>query len=213
VIRLRYSLLSDGPTDDALLPVLTWLLRYLGVTRPIQAEWADLRYLPAQPQNLAQRIQVSVELYPCDLLFVHRDAEKEAASVRQSEIATAIAEAESIVKIPPIVPLVPIRMTEAWLLIEEQAIRRAASNPNGKIPLAMPKASRVEDDPDPKETMYELLRVASGLHGRRRKHFSTSGSARLVAGYISNFRPLFGIRAFKDLENQLSRVVIREGWV
>lgn len=33
--ELRYTLLSDGPSDRALLPILTWLLRQNGVTGAI----------------------------------------------------------------------------------------------------------------------------------------------------------------------------------
>ena len=49
---LRYTLLSDGSSDQALVPILTWLLRAQGIHGAIQPEWADLRRLPsAFPQE------------------------------------------------------------------------------------------------------------------------------------------------------------------
>lgn len=39
---LRYTLVADGSSDVALLPILTWLLRRNGVALSIQATWADL---------------------------------------------------------------------------------------------------------------------------------------------------------------------------
>ena len=41
--ELRYTLVAEGGSDRALLPVLDWLLIENGVRCPIQAAWADLR--------------------------------------------------------------------------------------------------------------------------------------------------------------------------
>ena len=61
---LRYTLLSDGSSDQALMPILTWLLRAQGIHGAIQPEWADLRRLPRPPRTLSERISFSLDLYP-----------------------------------------------------------------------------------------------------------------------------------------------------
>jgi len=166
---LRYTLLSDGSSDQALLPILTWLLREHRMTCAIQPEWADLRRLPKRPKTLSERILMSLELYPCDLLFVHRDAESESREGRVDEINRAIAEAAKSVTVPAFICVVSVRMQEAWLLFDEAALRRAAGNPNGQRPLDLPPLSQLEQLPDPKKALYEHLREASGLQERRRK--------------------------------------------
>ena len=83
--RLRFTLVGDGSSDRALIPILTWLLRQYWEGTPIQAEFSDLRWLPNPPKKLSQRIDKSVELYPCDLLFVHRDAEGGSVAERFDE--------------------------------------------------------------------------------------------------------------------------------
>ena len=76
--ELRYTLVTDGSSDIALVPILTWLLRENGIEYAIQSEWADLSRIPHQKRRrLEDKIRWSLELYPCDLLFVHRDAERE----------------------------------------------------------------------------------------------------------------------------------------
>ena len=75
--ELRFTLMADGSSDMALLPILVWLLRRHFGSIPIQPEFADLRRLQNPPNELFERIAKSIELYPCDLLFVHRDAERE----------------------------------------------------------------------------------------------------------------------------------------
>ena len=129
--ELRYTLLSDGSSDAALMPILDWLLIEHGVNKPIQSQWADLRRLRQPPDELSDRIRVALEFYPCDLLFIHRDAEKASYAERAGEIRNAltkIAEGD----LPPNVYVIPVRMTEAWLLFDESAIRFAAGNRNGQ---------------------------------------------------------------------------------
>lgn len=113
--ELRYTLLSDGSSDRALIPLLNWLLQIHLNDSAIQSQWADLRSLHRSLRDtLEKRIQLSIELYPCELLFIHRDAERDAHELRVNEIERAIANVRFSVTIPTIC-VVPVRMTEAWL--------------------------------------------------------------------------------------------------
>lgn len=203
---LRFTLLSDGPSDKALMPILEWLLKDIGVTVPIQSEWADLSRLPRPPKLLPEKIRVAIELYPCDLLFVHRDAENEARITRVEEINKLQASQQFQ---QPVVCVIPIRMQEAWLLIDEGAIRRAAGNPNGKVPLALPKLRELEVLPDPKDVLYGLLEQASELRGRRLRAFRPSQKAYQVSLHLRNFSLLLQLSAFQALEQEV-RTSIRK---
>ena len=89
---LRYTLVSDGSSDRALMPLLTWLVRQqLGHDWAIQTAWADLTRLPRRPRGLEERIRAALDLFPCDLLLVHRDAERDPLEHRLEEIKTACA--------------------------------------------------------------------------------------------------------------------------
>ena len=109
---LTFTLLGEGSSDRALIPILNWTLRQVIVNRAIQALWADLWRLPEKPRALADKIERSVELYPCDLLFVHRDGDDEALQVRVEEInrAAEVVRAHGVTL--PIVCVVPIRTQE-----------------------------------------------------------------------------------------------------
>ncbi len=210
--EIRYTLISDGPSDRALLPILTWALRKKGDVRRVQPEWADLGRLPRPPQGLQERILSAIDLFPCDLLFVHRDAEREDPETRYREICNALQEAEKRGFQVPAVCVVPVRMTEAWLLFDERAIRRAASNPNGTNPLDMPDLSLIEQIPDPKSLLFEILRDASGLSGRRLKKFNTGECRIRITELISDFSPLQQLSAFQRLENDISALK-QNAWV
>lgn len=210
MLELRYSLVSDGSSDAALLPILSWLLRENRVNCAIQASLADLRRLPNPPENLKTKVQLALDLYPCDLLFVHRDSEKQPVEQRRREIHATIAELSSAV--PPWVCVIPVRMTEAWLLFDEGAIRHAAGNRSGRQPLDLPRLTELEDLPDPKAVLHELLRHASGLHGRRLKQFRVTQSALRVSSLATDFSPLRYLSAFRLLESVIQDVIGQAGW-
>ena len=173
---LRFTLLADGSSDRVLVPILRWLLRQHCGNIPIQPAFADLRRLPKPPRGLVERIDTSIALYPCDLLFVHRDAETKTIYTREREINAAVAKSREGGRLP-VICVVPVRMQEAWLLIEETALRTAAGNPAGRGPLEMPDVKRLEDLQNPKRILHELLARASELGGRRLKRSSVTWQA------------------------------------
>lgn len=209
--EIRYTLLTDGSSDRALIPILSWLLYQHCPEYAIQPEWADLGRLPRPPkkEDIPKRIIKSVELYPCDLLFVHRDAERMSREERASEIRQAFAK----IAHPPVVCVVPVRMTEAWLLFDEMAIRTAAGNPNGNQPLELPIINDIESLPDPKKMLHDLLRAASGHVSRRRlNRLSVGKLAFRVTQFTSSFMPLLELAAFKNLEEELLEIIADRNW-
>jgi len=213
--EIKYTLVSDGPSNRALLPLLTWLLSKHLRDRAIQFEWADLRKLHKPPARLADKIKAALDLYPCDLLFVHRDAENENPQNRYREIGQALEEVENDIQIPPSICVVPVRMMEAWLLFDKNAVRKAAGNPQGSLSLALPNLNNLEQLPDPKAILHNLLRAASGLSGRRLKDFTNRYlglAVHRVPDYIEDFTPLRGLPAFNRLENDLQDIITSQGW-
>ena len=198
---LRYTLRPDGPTERRLLPILDWLLGQHLPDVEIRPQFADLGQLPqGPPKGLAEKIRLSLQLFPCDVLFVHRDAEKQAPKKRAEEIAEAMA----LIEAPPRhIPVVPVRMSEAWLLIDENAIRCAAGNPNGRTELKLPAVKSIEREPDPKATLEQLLREACELKGRRRENFNVQQAKYQVAAEIDDFSLLRLLPAFQQLERDI----------
>lgn len=206
--EIRYTLVSDGSSDRALLPILTWLMHQHIAECPIQPEWADLSGLRQRPTTLAEKIQRSLFLYPCDILFIHRDAERQPREDRVVEIEEAISIAAQFTSCPPLVCVVPVRMQEAWLLFDEAAVRRAAGNPHGRERLELPSLADVENLPDPKQILHDVLRTASGLHGRRRLSLPVHRYVHRVADLIEDYSPLRRLPAFRALESDVQHLLI-----
>jgi hypothetical protein len=191
------------------MPILNWLLVENGVTKAIQGEWADLGEATIDEKiSLAIKIREAVRLYPCDFLFVHRDADRESHEHRRNEINLAIMNLHLEIDIPPYVCVIPIRMQESWLLFDEMAIRLAAGNKNGHMPINLPLVSRLESIPDPKHNLHEILKTASGLSGRRLKRFRASQTARRISEFTEDFSPLRNLSAFSALENDIQEALL-----
>jgi hypothetical protein len=192
-MTLQATLVTDGPSDVVLVPLLAWLAAQLTPTA-IEIRWADLRGLREKPQGLSERLNLATQLYPCRILFVHRDAENQEAEFRHEEIRCANTTGCGHVCV------VPVRMQEAWLLHNEAALREAADRPSGTNRLDLPPANRWERLADPKLTLYNALRAASGATGRRAKRFKPSKAAHRLAELITDWSPLRPLPAFARLE-------------
>ena len=198
-MNIQYTLLSDGSSDQALLPILSFVLRERGA-ETVEPQWADIRRLREPPQALPDKIRVAYDLYPCDLLFVHRDAERDGHEFRREEIIRALDAAGMDVAS---VCVVPVRMTETWLLIDEGAIREAAGRPRGRAILNLPQLRRLEEEADPKAVLRQALRDASELRGRRLRDFPVTQRVRRVAELIGDYSALRGLSAFRALEREV----------
>lgn len=203
--HIQFTLFADGPTDRALLPVLDWLIREAHGPDTIAHEFL---FRPQFRTDLSftARLQIALGLAPCDILFIHRDAEKQDPLLRYDEIAKAVENLSIQYAEVPHVCVVPVRMTEAWLLADESAIRQAAGRPRSTEPLVLPNLNRLENIPDPKAILYELLREASGKKGRRRTSFDVREAAALVPKFVASFSPLRQLGAFARLEADLSKL-------
>lgn len=112
-MRLHGAFIADGSSDLPLARHLEVLCADAGVEISLTPVSSGL--LRNVGSALAPRLRcVATELGPLDALFVHRDAEAQTPDLRYLEIRTACEEGGVAC---PTVPVVPIRMTEAWLLL------------------------------------------------------------------------------------------------
>lgn len=202
---VRHTLVSDGTTDANLIPIIDWCLKQIGGVTISTGVRAEFRRLPEPPKGLAERLAKAIELHPCDVLFVHRDAERQSSESRVAEIRAAFGTMPQHIQ-PPAVAVVPVRMLEAWLCFDEQAIRNAAGNPNGRAPLGLPQLKKIDSRPDPKEDLRKALLAACELSGRRLKKFNTAAAFWRIVDYIEDFSALRELPAFQAFEQSIKNL-------
>lgn len=194
---LRYTLLSDGSSDAVLMPIIEWLVKEHRPDIGLQGQTAA--GLSTSDRSLAKRIPAALASCPCDILLVHRDAEGAAIDIRLREIEEA-AQAHNA----DYVPIIPVRMTEAWLFSDESAIRSAAENLRGRMNLNLPEKKNWERLPDPKGVLFETLVIASGRQGRALAKFNPHRQRRLVTQRTHDFSGLRGLPSFDFFEAQFA---------
>lgn len=208
--ELRFTLVGEGASDSALVPVIGWLLEDLLPGVSLSGYCANDDDLPSV-RNLAARIVESVKARSCHILFVHRDADTAGREARVNEVEIAVTAARTIMPMQiPVVAVIPIRMLEAWLVTSESAIRRAAGNPNGRMPLAVPRLRDLERRPNPKSDLEAAFRTASGLNTHRASRLKLNHLA--VARATESFQPLRQLPAFQAFEADVQRVIREQGW-
>ncbi len=215
--EITYTLLTDGSSDNTLMHIIDWTFNQLVPKLPVQKQFADLRCMIKPPPNdkLNLRIAKAVELFPCNILFVHRDAEKSDDKTFQNRITEIQSsyECTNSSKDCKLVKIIPIRMMETWLLIDINAIKIAAGNRNSKSNIQLPVINKLESLSEPKILLHNLIKEASELKGRRFAQLNVNQAVHLVAENISDFSVLRSLSAFRIFESELKHVLIEMGHI
>ena len=195
---LEVTLVADGSSDRVLVPIIESVFDVYCRDQPFVVRFAD----GVHRGPLAERLVQAMQLFPCDILLVHRDAEGEALVVREAEIANAVQQAGTTIRR---VNVVPVRMTESWLLLDAAAIRSASGNPNGQVALDLPTAATVEKVVSAKDALFVALETASELSARRRRRFDRNQARQRVAQLL-DFKLLRAVSSFRHFEKQVTHL-------
>ncbi|HEY5835170.1 hypothetical protein [Streptomyces sp.] len=137
-----------------------------------------------------------------DLVVIHRDSDDGPPERRRREIAAAVSAAW-----PGLthVPVIPVRMLEAWLLLDTAAIREVAGNPNGRVALGLPKPARAEAVADPKHLLKEAIAKASEEKGRdlRKLQNRFSENRRRLLQMLDRQGPVSQLASWKAFDAEL----------
>ncbi|WP_371785229.1 hypothetical protein [Streptosporangium subroseum] len=201
--------MAEGSSDLPLADLVESLFVARGVT--LRLSKPDFSLLNKVPKDVRSRVTAGMKLLrdPVDLVVVHRDSDNVGHEVRRIEIENAVLEAGVD---SSVMPVIPVRMTEAWLLLDEDGIRQVAGNPRGRQDLRLPKAHEVEDVADPKHLLKECLIKAADVTGRRHDRITKRfpQHRRQLLERLDCTGPLSGLPSWKRLVADVDTVV--EQW-
>jgi len=206
-VRIHFVLVGEGSSDDGLIPHLENLCIELGASEVTGTSLDFQRLGWSMRKTVAAKLLAAIYLEPtANLFFVHRDADRQDPTPRVSEITEAVSRC-GLKK--PWVSVVPVQETEAWLLLDEEAIRTVAGRPRGRRPLSLPLPREVEAITSPKEKLKEALVHASELSGRRlakfRREFPTH--RHLLLQRLPTGGALFEVKSWSRLRDGVGRAV------
>lgn len=205
-LEIRGLLVAEGPSDSALATHLRALCIEAGADESV-CRCPDLGALHPPPGHTLRRmIPAALALHPdTNLLFVHRDADSVDAGPRRQAIDDAVAGVRGA---PLHVCVVPVQELEAWLLLDDAAIRRVAGNPPGTTALDLPSPRRVEELARPKEVLDTIIGRAQAEIGKRRR-LPTPDVRRRLVEQLRLDGPIRGAPSFQRLVRDLDEVVGR----
>lgn len=199
---------AEGSSDAPLAELIE--SRFLEQGFEVRLSQPDFSLLGKVPKDVRSRVTAGLRLVggPVDLIVVHRDADNAGHAARREEIVEAVSGLHAS---SALIPVIPVRMTEAWLLLDEDAIRRVAGNPNGRMKLDLPKRHEVESLANPKAFLQSCLLTASGEVGRRRegvrKRFNQH--RRQLLELLDPTGPVTHLPSWKRLLDDINEVIRR----
>ena len=196
-----FTVVGEGSSDRALASIFQWLLEQKLRETPFLINVAE--GLPAPSKGIAARVRFAQKAYSSDVVLIHRDSDATPWQERVAEIENAMSQ----LPLKHWIAVVPVRMTEAWLLHDLVAIRRAAGNPSSTTDLQLPKKVRWEVEPDPKQKLFDALRNSSGAKGRRLDKFNVHVARARLASLINDFSYLRGLDSFDNFEMRIDVVL------
>lgn len=201
-MRVRATFLGEGKFDDGLIQILARLWERIAPDFEIELESGRQLLEVQDAPSRAEKIQLLVKHHQPDLLFVHRDADKAGVAARRVEIER---DCDGSLH----VPVIPIQETEAWLLLDEDAIREVVGNSKGTKPLNLPKLADVEDTHNAKERLQAALRNAR-VGGSKRRPGQVS-EQRLCAQLLENLDidgPITHLSAWQTLVKDTKHAIL-----
>ena len=199
---VSFAFLCKGSSDTGLIAHLETLLVYFGAQEATGMPDTRKGTIPAQlRQLLAEGTEAGI-----DMVFIHRGSDSPDRDGREREIRRGIEESG----FPhPFIPVIPVQETEAWLLLDEQAIRDVVACPKGKQPLKLPKPNAIEGTRNPKEILQKALLAASRASGQRLKKEKNSFSRHRKV-LLQRLDPLDAVRnlpSWQCLERDIQRAL------
>ena len=208
-MNIHFVLIAEGTSDDGLIPHLESLCIEAGADE-VTGIAPDLNRLSDSVGHaLENKVGKILDLEPqANLLFLHRDADSRDAQPRHDEILQAM---ESSASEKDYVPVVPVQETEAWLLLDEKAIRKVAGRPSGRNHLCLPRPANVENVANPKERLKNALLAAAELTGRRHRRFAADfpSQRRLLLHRLPVGGPLLRVPSWLRMKTAIEQAIER----
>lgn len=211
------ALYTEGATDNRFLPTIAQrTAQELLLRRASQI----VDVLPVQlvrgvrAESRAEAIlQAARQSWGYQLLLIHSDADSRTAEAAlgdriQPGLDLVAQQDDQTALCRQMVPVVPVTMTEAWMLADAATLYRilGTAQPNDSLEIPTSPAE-IERLADPKEHLNQILRNASATRSRRRRKSRTVGQLYEPLGEQINLAELSRLSAYQrfqaDLETAL----------
>lgn len=212
---LASALYAEGPTDYAFLrPLLRRACEDLCIHQargPV--EIGDVLELDTRPEDRNKSRAECIVGAAIDsragwhVLFIHADADGDGVRARAERITPAVRQLEAELGTHHSwVAVVPVQMTDAWLLADFQRLREVLGTTLDASQLGIPtRGPSIERIADPKQALESAWRI---VHGRRRRAHRLSSIYQPLGEQIQLVE-LRKLEAYVEFERELAAALRR----
>lgn len=216
---LTTALYAEGTTDDRFLPIIIQrtaklLLMSNGATDVDVFDPIPIDRNMVKKGNLEENLLGAAKYSNgAHILFIHQDAD---ASTIQACMENRIKPALELINNEEevcnnIVPIIPIRSIEAWLISDAEALARVVGTHMNPGEVNLPNRPQdVERILDPKDRYIEVLKQL--MAGRRRRRIDPGAYYTRLAMEI-NLDKLSLVPSFKEFMDALLFALIKENFI
>ncbi|MCX6030662.1 MAG: DUF4276 family protein [Chloroflexi bacterium] len=196
---LVLALYAEGHADERFLPVVIQraveqILQQRGrtvvdVMEPITVNHTIDRQFATRPERILEAARRSAGYHA---LVVHADADYPTSARALNErfgpglerVSQARYNRQAVCD--HLLPIIPVQMTEAWMLADPEALRTVVGTATQALELGLPAhAHEVESDPYPKQTLEQAIRKALASRPKRRRRIDLNTVYEPLARQIS----------------------------
>lgn len=215
--NLGLALYAEGPTDYYFLrPLLMRVCEDLCLREArSNVDVSEVLALDHPPElddarredRIAEAARLALGAW--NVLFIHADGASDPAKMLLEQVDPALQKlGAQYGGATAGVPVVPVRETEAWAIVDGDALRNVFGTKLSDAKMGLPGSAReIERVLDPKQVLENACRLAT-QPGRRRTPVSTSPYLSALGEQIS-LQKLRGLGAFKSFENDLRVALTR----
>ncbi len=217
-MQLLLALYAEGPSDTRFLPIIIQRTARSITGQHRSIDVLDLTII-SKKQGACEEciLHAARDAYGCHALIVHSDADDK-TSVRAHkeriqpgfDLVLKFKSSEEVCE--HLIPLIPVQMTEAWMLADGEALLDVIGANRGPQDLRLPKASEVERDANPKRTLNEIVRNVnlnrcSSKRSSYRRKIDIDSRYEHLAGSIDLSKLAF-VPSYKAFRDDLTEVLI-----
>jgi hypothetical protein len=200
------GLLCEGTTDERfLLSVIKRTFDEVALECASQLEVYDPELVDGKGLPFVAMVQqaaTSAQEHGIMVLCVHTDADSaDDRTAFEFKINPAFSAVVGPQYCEALVAVVPIRMTEAWMLADAELLREEIDPVGHGAELVLP--ARPESEHDPKETITELIRLALASRSRRQRDQLRIGDLYQPIGQKLNLRKLERLSSYQKFKESV----------
>lgn len=161
-MKMNFIVVAEGSSDLRLVEHIERILIEEGFEEA-RGEAPDLGlFHPPVGTTVREKLLAVIKYFPsAELIFVHRDADNSGIDARHNEIVNS---ALNLVPTERLVPIIPVKMLETWLLADRDLISNVSGGRGVRTRLkSLPSIRQLESKSNTKSILLDVLCEASGL--------------------------------------------------